>query len=68
MFGKSKLPIEEFNTHLVHFSVLDKYIEETNANGHSFFTLRHNQFSDCSQTEYRSMLSYKVAVQEVHFY
>ena len=59
--------IEEFNTSLVYFSILDQYIKETNADGHSY-TLGPNQFFDWSQTEYRSMLEYKVGIQEVRFY
>ena len=57
-FGKNLADVEEFNTRLVYFSVLDQYIEEHNAEGHSY-TLGHNQFSDWSRTEYTGMLGLK---------
>lgn len=57
-FGKNMGSVEEFNQRLVYFGVLDKYIEEHNAEGHSY-TLGHNQFSDWSRTEYTSLLGKK---------
>ena len=57
-FGKNMGSVEEFNQRLVYFSVLDKYIEEHNAEGHNY-TLGHNQFSDWSRTEYTQMLGKK---------
>ena len=57
-FGKNMGSVEEFNQRLVYFGVLDKYIEEHNAEGHSY-TLGHNQFSDWSRTEYTQMLGKK---------
>ena len=57
-FGKNMGSVEEFNQRLVYFGVLDKYIEEHNAEGHSY-TLGHNQFSDWSRTEYTGMLGLK---------
>ena len=57
-FGKNMGSVEEFNQRLVYFSTLDQYIEEHNAEGHSY-TLGHNQFSDWSRTEYTGMLGYK---------
>jgi len=66
-FGKNMSSIEEFNTRLVYFSVLDQYIEETNSDDHTY-TLGHNQFSDWSRAEYTGMLGYKGGVQEVRSY
>ena len=57
-FGKNMGSVEEFNERLVYFGVLDKYIEEHNAEGHNY-TLGHNQFSDWSRTEYTNMLGKK---------
>ena len=57
-FGKNMEDLGEFSKRLSNFSKLDKFIEEENAQGHSF-TLGHNQFSDWSKTEYSNMLGYK---------
>ena len=57
-FSKFMGSVEEFNKRLLYFSVLDKFIEDHNAEGHSY-TLGHNQFSDWSRTEYVSLLGKK---------
>ena len=57
-FGKNMGSIEEFNTRLNYFEALDQFIEEHNAEGHSY-TLGHNQFSDWSRVEYKAMLGYR---------
>ena len=49
-YGKQLADIEEFHTRLVLFSAHDQFIEERNAEGHSY-TLGHNQFSDWSRAE-----------------
>ena len=66
-FGKNMSSIEEFNTRLVYFSVLDQYIEETNSDDHTY-TLGHNQFSDWSRAEYVGMLGYMGVTQEDRSY
>jgi len=65
-FGKNMASIEEFNTRMVYFATLDQYIEDHNAEGHSY-TLGHNQFSDWSRTEYTGMLGYKSETVEKEF-
>ena len=57
-FSKNMESVEEFNKRLLYFSVLDKYIEDHNAEGHSY-TLGHNHLSDWSRTEYVSLLGKK---------
>ena len=63
-FGKNIADMDEFNTRLTYFSIVDQFIEEHNAEDHPY-TLGHNQFSDWSRTEYTSMLGYK---SEPHVY
>ena len=44
--GKSYQSIDEFTARLNNFNILDKWIEEYNANPEMTSTVGHNQFSD----------------------
>ena len=59
-FGKNMASLEEFNLRQSFFAAVDQFIEEHNAEGHNY-TVGHNQFSDWSHDEYRSLLGYKPA-------
>ena len=57
-FGKNVGDTEEFQTRLGHFAKADKTIEDHNAGSHNF-TMGHNQFSDWSADEYKTLLGRK---------
>ena len=59
-YGKLIESMEDFNERLGYFGTLDRYIEEHNAEDHSF-KLGHNQFSDWSKSEYSSLFGYELA-------
>ena len=63
-FGKEWTNMVEFNERLAFFITLDLFIQEHNAEGHSY-TLGHNQFSDWSRDEYTSLIGYEHAPQEL---
>ena len=65
-FGKNMGSIEEFNARHSVFASLDQFIEEHNAEGHNY-VLGHNQFSDWTHAEYRSMLGYQEVNENVEY-
>ena len=54
-FGKIIKDVEEFEERFGHFAKFDEFVTEHNAEGHNY-TVGHNQFSDWSQDEYKSLL------------
>jgi cathepsin L len=56
-FGKVSNDVEEFNFRMENFAAVDAFIQEHNASNASY-TAGHNQFSDWSHAEYKSILGY----------
>jgi hypothetical protein len=56
-FGKSYSTVEQFEMRLENFAVRHSLIESHNAT-ESSFKLGHNQFSDWTEAEYLSILTY----------
>jgi cathepsin L len=54
-FGKTMNSVEEFATRMEYFDTTNQFIEEHNSTG-ATWTAGHNQFSDMSRAEYKSML------------
>ena len=61
-FGKVINNLEEFEQRLENFIATDKAIENMNAEGNTW-TAGHNQFSDWSKEEYKSILGAKKPIQ-----
>ena len=56
-FNKVTNDVEEFNFRLENFKLVDAFIKEHNSSN-STYTAGHNQFSDWSHAEYKSILGY----------
>ena len=54
-FEKLVKDIEEFEERLDNFTKFDKFVTDHKADGHDC-SVGHNQFSDWSQDEYKSLL------------
>jgi C1A family cysteine protease len=61
-FGKNMNSIEEFEARLEHFTATDLDIEEINGQNNTW-TAGHNQFSDWSHEEYKSILGLKMTTE-----
>jgi hypothetical protein len=57
IYGRQIRTLYEFNTRLAYFNFVDNYINEHNASGASWVA-GHNQFSDWSPDEFKSILGY----------
>jgi len=58
MFNKQHTDVEMFQVRLENFQFVDAFIQEHNASNGATYTAGHNQFSDWSEAEYKSMLGY----------
>ena len=56
-YNKVTNDVDEFNFRMGNFAVVDAFIKENNA-GNETHVAGHNQFSDWSHTEYKSILGY----------
>ena len=56
-FNRQISDVQEFMTRLEHYNFVHNWIEEHNASGKSW-SAAHNQFSDWSYAEYKSILGY----------
>merc|ERR1711934_533897 len=63
-YNKVTNDVEEFNTRMGYFAFVDAFIKENNA-GNETHVAGHNQFSDWSHAEYKSMLGYARGEQDV---
>jgi hypothetical protein len=57
MFNKQHTDVEMFQVRLENFQFVDAFIKEHNATN-ATYTAGHNQFSDWSEAEYKSILGY----------
>ena len=57
-FNKVTNDVEEFNFRLSNFAATDAFIKESNADPTQTHVAGHNQFSDWSHAEYKSILGY----------
>jgi cathepsin L len=63
-YNKVTNDVEEFNTRMGNFAFVDAFIKENNA-GNETHVAGHNQFSDWSHAEYKSILGYARGEQDV---
>merc|ERR1740139_1754419 len=56
-FNKVSNDVEEFNSRMENFASIDAFITEHN-NSNATYTAGHNQFSDWTHAEYKSILGY----------
>ena len=56
-YNKVTNDVDEFNFRMGNFAIVDKFIKENNA-GNETHVAGHNQFSDWSHAEYKSILGY----------
>ena len=56
-YGRQISDVTEFNTRARYFNFVDDFINEHNASGKSWIA-GHNQFSDWSPAEFKSILGY----------
>jgi len=56
-FNKQSNDVDEFQVRMANFAIVDKFIQEHNSTN-ATHTAGHNQFSDWSHAEYKSILGY----------
>jgi len=56
-YNKQSNDVDEFQVRMSNFAIVDKFIQEHN-NTHATHVAGHNQFSDWSHAEYKSLLGY----------